>query len=586
MIRCTIVETTSQPGEAASRVARATVSEVVTLGRAAACKIYLPDPRVRLEHARMARGEDGYLYLEGVGGSVQVDNETHDRIRVAEGQRINLGPYEFAVNAVAHGPQQPQIQLTLQFTHKPAQDAVADGDTHAQGARRSVLNMRSASWSAVLLALAFLLVLPLWQAYQAAAKLTTVPQAGMDQAWNPGPISAAHQPIGNQCRNCHTQAFERVKDADCTHCHKNAGPHITAHPQLQSAIFGEQRCATCHREHQGEDGMKKVDAVGCAQCHGDIKSFTPSAELPDVGDFGKQHPEFRLSMRVTPGPNGIARRVRTPDLKEDSGLKFSHAQHLSPKGIKSPIGPVATGGRVVLECGSCHQLDSAKVRFAPIRMEKDCQGCHRLGVDPQYPTRQVPHAAPESVVTALQDLFASLALEQNPSQVVTVNSLLQGPQIQAAGATTTGAARWVAQKTQAAAKTLFEDPKGACKSCHTIEHQSAPEAMAPWKVQPVLTTSIWLPKARFSHAQHANAACTSCHEATTSRNSTDVLIPAIDVCRHCHTGTQVQTRDLIQQDKVASGCNLCHSFHAPVVHVSFKAEKARLAASAATGSQP
>jgi predicted CXXCH cytochrome family protein len=164
--------------------------------------------------------------------------------------------------------------------------------------------------------------------------------------------------------------------------------------------------------------------------------------------------------------------------------------------------------------------------------------------------------------------------------------LLQGPQIQPAGATTTGAARWVAQKTQAAAQTLFEDPKGACKTCHTIERLTDPDAKAPWKVQPVLNTTIWLPKARFSHAQHANAACTSCHAATTSRNSTDVLIPAIDVCRHCHTGTQVETRDLIQQDKVASACNLCHSFHASVVHASFKAEKARLAASATTSSQP
>jgi len=557
------------------------------LGRAAACKIYLPDPRVRLEHARMARGEDGYLYLEGVGGSVQVDDEAQDRIRVAEGQRINLGPYEFIVIGVSHGAQRPQIQLTLQFTHKPT-EAVADhGGDAPQGLRRSVLNMRTLSWSAVLLAVVFLLVLPLWQAYQAAATPARPPQAGMDQAWNPGPISAAHQPIGNQCRNCHTQPFERVKDAACTNCHKDAGPHITAHPDLQSATFGEQRCASCHREHQGEDGMKKVDAVGCVECHGDIKAFTPSAQLPNVGDFGQQHPEFRLSMRVGPGAEGIARRVRTPELKEDSGLKFPHALHLAPRGIKSPTGPVATGGRVVLECASCHQLDSAKVRFVPIRMEKDCQGCHRLGVDAQYPTRQVPHAAPAAVVTALQDLFASLALEQNPSQVVTVNTLLQGPQIQPAGATTTGAARWVAQKTQAAAKTLFEDPKGACKTCHTVERLTEPETPAPWKVQPVLSTAVWLPKARFYHAQHANAACTSCHAAPTSRSSADVLIPAIAVCRHCHTGTQVETRDLIQQDKVASACNLCHSFHTPVVHASFKAEKARLAASASSGgSQP
>ena len=97
MIRCTIVETTEQLGETASRIARATVSETLTMGRAAACKIYLPDPRVRLEHANIHRAEDGYVYLTGLGGSVQVDGESQDLIRLAPGQVIAIGPFEFAV---------------------------------------------------------------------------------------------------------------------------------------------------------------------------------------------------------------------------------------------------------------------------------------------------------------------------------------------------------------------------------------------------------------------------------------------------------------------------------------------------------
>lgn len=578
MIRCTIVETTAQAGEAASRTARATVSETVTLGRAAACKIYLPDPRVRLEHARMARGEDGYLYLEGVGGSVLVDGLAHDRIRLAVGQRLALGPFEFAVIEVAHGPERPQIQLTLQFTHKPAEAPADDAPPAHQGLRRSVLNLRTLSWTAVLVAAVLLLVLPLWQVNHATVASTATPPPGMDQMWNPGPISSSHQPIGNHCQNCHTRPFERVTDAACTHCHKNTGPHITAHAGLQETTFGSQRCATCHREHQGEDGMKKVDAMACDACHGNVKAAAPTTQLPNVGDFGAEHPEFRLTMRSGPAPDAVARRERTPELREDNGLTFPHAVHLSPKGIKHPDGPIATGGRVVLECSNCHHPDSARRGFEPVRMDRDCRACHRLGVDVQYPQRQVPHAAPLTVVTATRDLYASLALEQSPSQVVTVNSLLQGPQQRPAGVSTTGAARWVSERTQTALTTLFDDPKGACRTCHTISRITGPEAtasQAPWKVRPILSTRAWLPHARFSHAQHANASCTSCHAAATSRASADILIPDITRCRQCHTGTAVRTRDLLRQDKVASACNQCHDFHSPVVHASFAADKLR-----------
>ena len=88
MIRCTIVETTAQGGETASRVARATVSETLTLGRAAACKIYLPAPQVRLEHASIRRAEDGYLLLEGIGGAVLVDGRPQALVRLAPDGRL------------------------------------------------------------------------------------------------------------------------------------------------------------------------------------------------------------------------------------------------------------------------------------------------------------------------------------------------------------------------------------------------------------------------------------------------------------------------------------------------------------------
>lgn len=583
MIRCTIVEITSQTDEAASRSARATVSEILTLGRGAACKIYLPDPRVRLEHASMERAEDGYLYMAGCGGTVQVDGEPQERVRVAVGQRLVIGPFEFLVDKLDHGPDVAQVLLTLNFSHKPATPAQSESAPTHSGLRRSLLNLRSLSWLAAFLATVFLLTLPLWQAYQPKPLLHSTQESQLDVAWNPGPLSSAHQSMGKQCKHCHVTPFERVQDSACASCHKNSGPHIRGNASLQQQAFSEQRCASCHREHQGEDGMKKIDALSCEGCHQNVKAHAPLTTLPNVGDFGQDHPAFRLSMRVSTPNSPPVRRLHNAGLKENSGLKFPHDQHLSPQGIKSPNGPIASGGRVVMECNNCHRLDSAKVRYQPIQMERDCAGCHRLGVDAQSPSRLLPHAQPQAVLKALQDQFSALALERHPSQVVTVNTLLQGPQIQPTAPVSLSAARWVSEKTQTAAKDLFENPNGSCQTCHTISRvadtaPTAPTGSASWTVTPVLSNDHWLPVSLFSHAQHSNAKCTSCHGASTSKSSSDILIPTITTCRNCHTGTRahIQSLNLSRQDKVVSQCSTCHGFHAPTVHASFAVDSPSL----------
>ena len=68
MIRCKLVEYTNpDASQTQARMDRAVAGEVLGIGRAASCRIYLPDPRVRLEHAAIRRAEDGYLYLDAAG---------------------------------------------------------------------------------------------------------------------------------------------------------------------------------------------------------------------------------------------------------------------------------------------------------------------------------------------------------------------------------------------------------------------------------------------------------------------------------------------------------------------------------------
>lgn len=590
MIRCKLIETTNLQGEAASRTARAIISETLSFGRGAASKIYLPDPRVRMEHAQIQRGEDGFLYLEGVGGAVDVSGAAHTRLQLSLGQTIGIGPYHFSVEAIEHGPSASAPTISLVVNSKNETTASDDHGMSTARQPSALINLRAFSWVLVLSIAALLLAIPVWQAYQtvpaAPSDKWKPASAAMDVAWNPGTISSAHVRFGNDCRSCHTEPFVRVKDSACAACHTATGDHIPGQGKsgLQAEAFGEQRCATCHKEHQGTDGMKKVDAIGCEQCHRNIKAFAASTQLPDVADFDSKHPEFRLTMRSATGTleKPTVRVERTATLTENSGLKFPHDIHVSAKGIKSPQGPSETGGRVVLECKDCHRADSANVRFEPINMARDCAGCHRLGVDAQNTKRELPHDQPDVVIAALRDQYAAMALQSNPTQVVTRNTFLQAPHVVPAAPQVSSAAQWVEMRTQAGAEALFADKKGVCLTCHTISRESRENR---WVVTPVRKNQHWLPVTRFSHQQHNNADCASCHAAQTSKSSDDILIPGIANCRDCHTSASTGNPHLTSS-KLVSTCNSCHAFHTPVPHPSFAAAKAAHGKTAASSQPP
>jgi Cytochrome c7 and related cytochrome c len=605
MIRCKLVETfRPDDTQIGARVGRAVSGDTLTLGRAAACKIYLPDPRVRLEHACIRRAEDGWLYLDATG-PVVIDQQPRSTARLVEGQTISIGPYDFVVEAVEDGLERPDPRLTLSFELRAAAQApaqAAPGST-AVGVHSGWFGRRALAW---MLSLAMLALAgwPVWHAYQPpapqpatamarpspagapAATPAVLPAAlpggptglqaqtlrwvgshgkGLDRWWNPGTVSSAHQSFGQDCRSCHDKPFERVTDASCTACHAGTGEHIRDVTVAQHTFQG-QRCATCHKEHQGTMGMRSADTVGCVQCHGNVRAYSPLTTLDNVSDFARDHPPFRLSMRQRTQGHPVQRVTQTAALRNDTGLVFPHDVHLDKRGIKSPTGPASTGGRVVLACADCHVPDAPGTGFEPVSMARNCQSCHRLSVDPQAPEREVPHAKPETVAVAVREIYASLALDRVPVSLVTVNSLLQRPAGEAASGQVTPAARWVRQQSQATFNQMFAARNGVCRTCHEVQaHKPAGGQGAVWSVAPIVVTDRWLPQTLFSHAQHKQASCVSCHEAPASRLASDILIPDIASCRTCHAGA---TKD---QEKVVSRCDSCHGFHPSKEHPAFQA---------------
>ena len=579
MIRCKLVEQGGADADASSaRVGRAVAGEVLDLGRAASSRIYLPDPRVRLEHAKIHRAEDGFLYLEAIG-PVLVNQRAETRVRMAVGQMITVGPYDFQVELLDDGPGVAVAQLTMAFSQRAAGSATQPHSARSVGLRNGWVTRRRLAWLLSLIVVALGALLPVWHAYQPAGAAQVVAHPAdlqgrvlawvlantrrLDTFWNPGPISSAHQNFAQDCRSCHAKPFERVADASCTSCHKTTGTHV-ADKAIEHSTFDGQRCATCHKEHQGLGAMKTADVIGCEQCHSDIRRHSPKTALGNVSDFARNHPEFRLSIRQSMDPPVVQRVLRSAGLRNDTGLKFPHDIHMARVGIKSPTGPASTGGRVLLECDSCHRLDAASARFEPVRMAQSCQGCHRLSVDPQAPQREVPHATPAEVATAVREIYASLAVDRYPVSLVTVNSLLQRPAGEEPAAQAVSAARWVHERSEQALVAMFDKPTGVCKTCHATKREPASgKTAARWTVQPVVTTQHWFPQSRFSHDQHKNADCGSCHKATQSKLASDILMPDLSTCQSCHSGARAET------NKVVSRCDSCHGFHGKTEHPAF-----------------
>ena len=439
--------------------------------------------------------------------------------------------------------------------------------------RSGRLGKRGWSWLLFLGILAAFLVVPLAMLpVKAGLEALRAGPMPSDHAWSTGALHEAHRTIDGRCNACHQLPFVRVENKACLSCH---GPALHRHaaPGIATGAGPDgARCEHCHSSHEPAPLTRRDDAL-CTPCHGDLKTATGGrTEAGDATDFGTRHPEFRATLKVAGDDGDAARSLRltvgSPALREQSHLKFGHAKHLDPRGLKT------LDGTRVLGCGDCHRPEPGGARMRPIVMTEHCQGCHRLDFDPAFPDRQLPHGDVAGVLNTLLEYYSARYLEGWPDPAA------QGPG--ARFAATPGPALAPAERerrlgiakarTQIVARDLFA--RRACSVCHEV--RQTPEAAVPWDVTPVHLTQAWFPAASFDHSRHGTTltACTTCHAAQHSTDAHDVLMPGIESCRQCHAGAASTTTG-----KVASGCPSCHVFH--------DSRRARwTAAGAAAGREP
>jgi predicted CXXCH cytochrome family protein len=547
------------------QVRKEVTADWVRVGRNASSEVLLADPRIALNQGLIV-DRNGPVYTEGEMGTMTSTTRKAVRsVRLAPGTSIDVGPYK--ITAVP-APDGYSGAITVELV-RPADNVAPEFLARAKTLTLASLGLPK-RWLALALFAAvaiFLFLLPAgrildlpWRAPESVAMTS-------DRFWNPGPLILAHQPVQEKCEACHEIAFQHVRDAACLECHSRIGHHV-GQDMKPAVLFSGARCATCHRDHKGVKTTYRDDDRICVDCHRDVRTRANGAQSQNVSDFARDHPAFRLTL---PGDKGL-RRVRqgSAPIEETSHLAFSHAVHLDPAGVRHP-----DKGKVKLDCAACHRPDASRRSFEPVSMAKNCQECHRLAFEPAVTSREVPHGKPAEAITVVREFYANLALNgtrdsfekafgvpgtgllrrtASPSESAQREALAmaEGKAAQVTRALFGTRLADTGRKSEQVADELFE--VRVCRTCHEVVQKGTPEA-PDWDVAPVRQNNRWMPHARFDHASHRQAKCSSCHDVAKSKRSADVSMPTIQGCRECHGGSQPAEK------KITSNCLLCHGFH-------------------------
>lgn len=344
-----------------------------------------------------------------------------------------------------------------------------------------------------------------------------------NKIYAPGPISSAHRMFEATCSQCHLNAWSPVPNQSCLNCHANL-----IHHEQQNFV---PRCASCHWEHHGPDLVGQRTANGCVDCHRNLerKDGKPSTFATHIERIDRGHPEFRFL---------------TASVSDTTSLKLNHKIHMKPE-LEGP-----NGEKVTLGCSDCHGVDREKdpegvYRRAPFSYERQCLDCHSLGFDQEFPQAVAPHETPEKVRQFIATFYKA-ALKEDPHRYLQ-KAPRQRPGPEGRRPTIQSAKEWYAFKTAAAEKQLFGR---TCLACHRWDYRAdtLPEVPRVEAFPPFLTYG------RFHHAPHRPIACASCHaEAVTSEQSTDLLVPGIQICLNCHGATGI----------AGDSCVTCHRYHPP-----------------------
>jgi len=448
---------------------------------------------------------------------------------------------------------------------------------------------------------------------------------GRENAYSPGPISRSHSAL--DCRACHRDTAGSVSklrrfashgdeatrvlassslsrmDTACLQCHETARLHLPQAASLglrtvssQLAVVHATGCATCHREHVGDERMALPSEQTCVSCHNDAGTLegvresvnlgsTPVAASGENRNLGEGVVRFLTPARapgtLRPFPNYAEGHppfaYEEPGVRDPAVLKFNHERHL-----RADL-PQVDGHR--LNCADCHRPGAGSAFFQPVKYEQHCAQCHTLLFQPSLPKLHIPHGDPQKVRYFLASRETSFELALRAEGVSDPLELKNRVRVEMQSLE-----RRVGNDLDALEKRVFfegdppEQPGDSlrragnpkflteCAKCHAVSPGNAEHAP---KVQPPNMAERWVQHGPFTHLPHQHMECTDCHGAAKrSRDTSDILLPPQKLCAECHRPPapsaaaphgDVHTHAAFQRANggIKWGCTDCHGFHAP-----------------------
>lgn len=410
-----------------------------------------------------------------------------------------------------------------------------------------------------------------------------------------------------------TSGGDDDRDGPAAYLHAPAKTMAASQPALG---FGDQvqgwfqnafnvpqgRCVECHSEHEGAGPMRDTAQAFCSDCHtglqGRLQSAGIKSEIGSASDFGENHPQLRpvilagyTQSAAIPFERRDARAGGDPMLgwsmkrvsldrpvKQASGLKFTHGQHLSTgRYQRNNVAQMwrQQGHDEAIDCADCHTTDSTGTRYLPVDMETSCQSCHSLALQTVGGfQRQLPHGQPARVIADIRAFYsAGGAFRQAGSPVAqyniagrqrpgAVNSERRSDDVQRGRMAAAGASGGLIRQTFG--------PNGVCGECHQVSF-GGPSGVS---IAPVAQPTRYLRKGWFDHKPHIGLGmrdaggtarawgCRDCHNAEASNDADDLLMPALATCQACHVGETGATRARLVREGTRSGCAMCHDYHA------------------------
>ncbi len=561
-MKCLVAHETRRTKDTVSRREEEITAEALRFGRGAENEVYLPDPRVPLQFARLRQAGD-HLVIQAEGtADLRVNGVVLRTATVSPGDTIGLGPYEITIDEPPDGA---DTAITVRLVEPLGDDLQLLLARSQTGLAATRLSKRKWSWALSLGVFAVFLVLPIGAFFmngggEAVKRLIVAgektPDSGeprqslpirFDSPWISGEISSPHKFIAKDCNLCHQKAFVQVPNKACLSCHKNVDKH--ADPvKFPLATLVEVRCEQCNKEHEGPKPIIRADQALCVACHGDLKRQAAKTTLIDTADFERHHPDFRPNIMVDPWTRTTKRIALKDKPREVSNVRFSHKKHLDAKGVRSPT------GKKKLDCGACHQPEPGGAAMLPIDMENHCQACHMLDFEKNSP--KLAHRRPDEVEATIRGYYSALAIRggvKDPGAPAAVRRRAGTP---LAVTATKDVLAWVNKRTSKGVAFTFS--KARCGFCHEVRKDGAGAAGGTpggtkWRIK-ARVADRWLVKGNFDHASHTAVTCTDCHKATASDSSGDVLLPPLATCRECHGGETAT-------NQVPSTCIMCHDFH-------------------------